>query len=59
MAYRFFGEQINSAGGNGFLNGIHSCIHFRQIDGLVEDCSNSIVNALELRQSYTKPSKYV
>ena len=30
-------------------------IHF---DGSVEDCSNSIANALELLQSYTKPSIY-
>ena len=29
-----------------------------QIDGLVQDCSNSIAYALELLQSYTKPSKY-
>ena len=29
-----------------------------QIDGLVQDCSNSIANALELLQSCTKPSKY-
>ena len=26
------------------------------IDGLEQDCSNSIANALELPQSYTKPS---
>ena len=26
------------------------------IYGLVQDCSNSIANALELLQSYTKPS---
>ena len=26
-------------------------------DGLVEDCGNSSANALELLQSYTKPSK--
>ena len=25
------------------------------IDGLVQDCSNSIANALELLQSFTKP----
>ena len=25
------------------------------IDGLAQDCSNSIANALELLQSYTKP----
>ena len=33
--------------------------HFsrNQIDGLVQDCSNSIANALELLQSCTKPSK--
>ena len=29
----------------------------RQIDGLLQDCSNSIANALELLQSCTKPSK--
>ena len=29
-----------------------------QIDGLVQDCSNSIVNALGLLQSCTKPSKW-
>ena len=28
------------------------------IDGLVQDCSNSIANALELVQSCTKPSIY-
>ena len=28
------------------------------IDGLVQDCSNSIANALELLQSYIKPSVY-
>ena len=27
------------------------------IDGLVQDCSNSIANALELLQSCTKPSR--
>ena len=27
-------------------------------DGLVQDCSNSIANSLELLQSCTKPSKY-
>ena len=26
------------------------------VDGLVQDCSNSSANALELLQSYTKPS---
>ena len=31
---------------------------YLQIDGLVQDCSNSIAYALELLQSYTKPSKY-
>ena len=28
------------------------------IDGLVQDCGNSIANALELLQSCTKPSIY-
>ena len=29
------------------------------IDGLVQDCSNSIANAMELLQSCTKPSIYI
>ena len=29
-----------------------------QFDGLVEECSNSIANALELPQSCTEPSSY-
>ena len=29
------------------------------IDGFVQDCSNSIANALELQQSCTKPSIYI
>ena len=28
------------------------------IDGLVQDCSNSIANTLELLQSYKKPSMW-
>ena len=28
------------------------------VDGLVQDCSNSIANTLELLQSCTKPSMY-
>ena len=38
------------------------CSEIRQvtnIDGLVQDCSNSIANALELLQSCTKPSNYI
>ena len=31
----------------------------KHINGLVQDCSNSIANALELLQSCTKPSIYV
>ena len=30
-----------------------------QSDGLVQGCSNSIANALELLQSYTEPSRYL
>ena len=30
-----------------------------QFDSLVQDCSNSIANALELLQSYTQPSIYL
>ena len=30
-----------------------------QIDGLVQDCSNFIANALELLQTCTKPSKWL
>ena len=33
------------------------CKGYNQIDGLVQDCSNSIANALELLQSCAKPSK--
>ena len=33
----------------------HTAI-FHYIDGLVQDCSNSIANTLELLQSCTKPS---
>ena len=29
------------------------------IDGIVQDCSKSIVNTLELPQSCTKPSTYL
>ena len=32
------------------------CALLCYIDGLVQDCSNSIANALELLQSGTKPS---
>ena len=35
------------------------CWLHRHIDGSVQDCSNSIANALELLQSCTKPSTYV
>ena len=31
----------------------------RYFDGLVQDCSNSIANALELLQSCSKPSIYI
>ena len=31
---------------------------YRSIDGLEQDCSDPIANALELLQSYTKPSLY-
>ena len=39
----------------------HKCNRFYnvQIDGLVQNCSNSIANALELLQSCTKPSKWL
>ena len=30
-----------------------------RIDGFVQDCSNSIANALELLQSRTKPFRYI
>ena len=35
------------------------CCRSWHIDGLVQDCSNSIANALELLQSCTKPLIYV
>ena len=36
--------------------GYHGYGYNVSIDGFVQDCSNSIANALELLQSYTKPS---
>ena len=33
-------------------------VQFLHIDGLMQDCNNSIANALELLQSCTKPSIY-
>ena len=40
----------------------HAYIHTNRkqddIDGLAQDCSNSIANALELLKSHTKPSVY-
>ena len=30
----------------------------RYVDGLVQDCSTSIANALDILQSFTKPSMY-
>ena len=35
------------------------CSYIYYIDGLVQDSSNSIANALELLQFCTKPSLYV
>ena len=32
---------------------------FEEIDGLVQDCNNSIANALELLQSCTKSAKWL
>ena len=37
------------------LETYHNTIVQNDIDSLVQDCSNSIANALELPQSYTKP----
>ena len=34
-------------------------LNINYIYGLVQDCSNSIANAMELLQSCTKPSVYV
>ena len=34
----------------------NTCMYNAYIDGLVQDCSNSIANALELLQACTKPS---
>ena len=52
----------NSLPSNGLCESIlpyiRACdtLHKGYIDGLVQDCSNSIANALELLQSCTKPS---
>ena len=40
------------------LSKILSQVQMQYIDGLVQDCSNSIANALELLQSWTKPGIY-
>ena len=39
-----------------FLQFLRNVLRNSPIDGLVQDCSNSIANALELLQSCTKPS---
>ena len=43
-----------------FLNGfnwvVQDSLWYKHIDGLMQDCSNSIANALELLQSCAKPS---
>ena len=42
------------------LPGVNELTHwYTNIDGLVQDSSNSIADALELLQSYTKPSIYI
>ena len=33
----------------------NACAWINYLDGLVQDCSNSIANAMELLQSYAKP----
>ena len=57
---RAFGKELNSVC-NGDTYSTHKIISFKPIDtghvdSLVQDCSNSIANALELPQSCTKPS---
>ena len=37
---------------------LHTGVHTSHVDGLVQDCSNSIANALELLQSCAKPSMW-
>ena len=39
----------------GILRLLMDSLDRTQVDGIVQDCSNSIANALELLQSYTKP----
>ena len=51
-----FAAKYLSRGYLHFKLGSH--IRRYQIDALVQDCSNSIANALELRQFCTRPSKY-
>ena len=40
-----------------FINDLHMVSGDTHIDGLVQDCSNSIANALELLQSCAKHSR--
>ena len=42
-----------------FLRDFKSLLYHSPIDGLVQDCSNSISNALELPKSYDKPLIYM
>ena len=51
-------KNISTADYYSFFQGyLNETISPQQIDGLVQDCSNSIANAIELLQSCTKPSK--
>ena len=43
---------------NFIIHGLIAVLVRGEIDGLVQDCSNSIANALELLQSYIKPSRW-
>ena len=39
--------------------GLHCVDLFKQIEGTVQDCSNSSALAMELLQFCTEPSKYI
>ena len=41
----------------GFLKDKHSALLWRHIDGLAQECCNSIASAMELLQSCVKPSR--
>ena len=51
MVYRWMGDKA-------LTEPVDAIVYLVYIDGLAQDCSISIANALEMLQSCTKPSIY-